>query len=431
MTREERKKNKTNNKRKTGIRLILLSLLLIPFFTYMYIISLHSNGLIKLPVSIVLVWLDVLSLLILVTGIVLVINNKKDDNYKKMRLWKKIILIIFFIGYMGCSSTLMYLFYGPYNGFRDWYVTSAMTTLSHQYLARWIYDDDTIERIRFDNDVIEIKEDTNPDLVEITGGDVTISVYANEYEEQVLKKDPGNDLYKIIDINEKNFKGKMAVIYDPSKVHIAVSAGIGSDVNSAYGQMIYTMEKNSGSVISMNASGFYDPGYNSRGGVPRGCVISNGKIVINNAGYKFSVGGMIGFNKDNKLVLSKTMTCQKAIDSGIRDGIQYGPFLIVNGKSSFVKGNGGWGTAPRSAIAQRKDGIVLFLVIDGRQKASVGADMNDLSNILLRYGAYNAANLDGGTSSAMSVNGSIITHPMNGSFKPKTRIVPDAWVVYK
>ena len=125
------------------------------------------------------------------------------------------------------------------------------------------------------------------------------------------------------------------------------------------------------------------------------------------------------------------MTCDEAMKSGIRDAIQYGPFLIVNGKSSYVKGNGGWGVAPRSAIAQRKDGIVLFLVIDGRQKSSLGADMKDLSNILLRYGAYNAANLDGGTSSAMSVNGSIITHPMNGNFQPKTRIVPDAWVVHK
>ena len=426
-----RSEKRRGNKRKNGVRLILLSLLLIPFFSYLYIISVHSSGLIKLPISILIVWLDVISLFILLFGIVLVISNKKDNNYKKMRLWKKIIITIFFIGYIGCSSTLMFLFYGPYNEFRDWYVTSAMTTLSHQFLAKWIYDDETIERIRYENDVIEVAEDTNPDLVVINGGDVTISVYANEYEEQVLKKDKGNDLYKIIDIKEKNFKGKMAVIYDPSKVHIAVSNGIGSDVNTATGQMIYTMEKQSGSVISMNASGFYDPGYNSKGGVPRGCVISNGKKIINNAGYKFSVGGLIGFNKDNKLVLSRTMTCDQAINSGIRDAIQYGPFLIVNGKSSYVKGNGGWGTAPRSAIAQRKDGIVLFLVIDGRQKESLGADMGDLSSVLLKYGAYNAANLDGGTSSAMSVNGSIITHPINGSFQPKTRIVPDAWVVYK
>ena len=428
MSREEKRKN---NKRKMGVRLVLLSLLFIPLFSYLYIISLHSNTLINLPLSIVMVWLDVLSLFMLLFGFVFILGNKKETHYKSMKMWKKVLLSIFFIGYIGCSSALMILFYGPYNGFRDWYVTSAMTTLSHQYLARWIYDDNTIEKIRYDNDVIEVKEDTNPDLVEITGGDVTISVYANKYEEEILKKDKGNDLYKIIDIKEGKFKGKMAVIYDPSKVHIAPSKYIGSDVNTAKGQMIYQMEKQSGAVISMNASGFYDPGYNSKGGVPRGCVISNGKKIINNAGYKFSVGGIIGFNKDNKMVLSRTMTCDQALNSGIRDAIQYGPFLIVNGKSSYVKGNGGWGVAPRSAIAQRKDGIVLFLVIDGRQKDSLGADMNDLSKILLRYGAYNAANLDGGTSSAMSVNGSIISHPMNGNFKPKTRTVPDAWVVYK
>ena len=202
MSREEKRKN---NKRRTGVRLVLLSLILIPLFSYLYIISLHSNSLISFPLSIVIVWLDVISLFILLIGCVLISSNKKDENYKSMKLWKRVLLGIFFVGYIGCSSALMILFYGPYNGFRDWYVTSAMTTLSHQYLARWIYDDNTIEKIRYDNDVIEIKEDTNPDLVEITGGDVTISVYANKYEEEVLKKDKGNNLYKIIDIKESKF----------------------------------------------------------------------------------------------------------------------------------------------------------------------------------------------------------------------------------
>ncbi len=44
---------------------------------------------------------------------------------------------------------------------------------------------------------------------------------------------------------------------------------------------------------------------------------------------------------------------------GIRDAIEFGPFLIVNGKSSFVKGNGGWGIALELPLV-RSDGIVLF-----------------------------------------------------------------------
>ena len=57
------------------------------------------------------------------------------------------------------------------------------------------------------------------------------------------------------------------------------------------------------------------------------------------------------------------MSKEKALAMGYRDAIEFGPYLIVNGKRSFIKGNGGWGIAPRSAIGQRKDGIVLFLVI--------------------------------------------------------------------
>jgi exopolysaccharide biosynthesis protein len=72
-----------------------------------------------------------------------------------------------------------------------------------------------------------------------------------------------------------------------------------------------------------------------------------------------------------------------------------------------------------------------MLVIDGRQTGSVGADMNDMTRIMLRYGAINAANMDGGTSSAMELNGEIITNPRNGAFKAQTRPVPNAWIVVK
>ena len=113
--------------------------------------------------------------------------------------------------------------------------------------------------------------------------------------------------------------------------------------------------------------------------------------------------GLIGFNENNELVLTKCSSSQaKAL--GIRDGVTFGPFLIVNGESSKVLGNGGWSDAPRTVIGQRADGIVLFLVIDGRTISKPGADMNDLIEIMERYKAINASNLDGGTSSVMIVN---------------------------
>ena len=52
-----------------------------------------------------------------------------------------------------------------------------------------------------------------------------------------------------------------------------------------------------------------------------------------------------------------------------------------------------------------------------------GADMTDLTEILLDYGAYNAANLDGGTSTAMVVKGELINDPIDSTGAHKTRFI--------
>ena len=77
-------------------------------------------------------------------------------------------------------------------------------------------------------------------------------------------------------------------------------------------------------------------------------LIKDGKIISTYQGAGMG-GGFIGFTKENKFILGK-MSKEQAILTGYRDAIEFGPYLIVNGKRSFVKGNGGWGTAPRSAI---------------------------------------------------------------------------------
>ena len=78
----------------------------------------------------------------------------------------------------------------------------------------------------------------------------------------------------------------------------------------------------------------------------------------------------------------------------------------------ITHGDGGWGVGPRTAIGQRKDGTVLFLVIDGRQPGySVGATLRDIQNIMYEEGAVIAANLDGGSSSTLYYNGKVINKP--------------------
>lgn len=339
---------------------------------------------------------------------------------KKKRKFLPFLVICFVIFF----SSFAFLLYGPYNGFRNFLITTAMTTMNHQYLATTFYSDKTIDKVLSENYVDEGDASTDTTLVSMTNYSSGSTMFLNKYDKEILTKDSGNDDYKLININGDGLRGYLVVIYDASKVKMATASTMGKK-----GQMLTNIAKENNALVAMNASGFVDPNYMSNGASPHGAVIKGGLLVSNNDRLSIG-GGIIGFDKDNKLVLSK-MSGEEAVSSGIRDAADFGPFLIVNGVPSFIKGNGGWGYAPRSAIAQRKDGIVLFLVMDGRDYANgiSGADMTDMTEILMKYGAYNAANLDGGTSSGLVINNVLVNKPVSGSGEKKTRAIPDAWIV--
>jgi len=339
----------------------------------------------------------------------------------------KIIIILSILLFIGLASGL-FLMYGPVPTFREWLITTAMTTMNHQYLATWFYSDETITEVMDKHKVIEVAEITNPELIQIPSTIVvdmqkenSVMVYASEYERQILQRDPEHPDYKIIDIKGSGYSGYLAVIYDPARISVVTTKNLGKS-----GQYLVNMAKDNNAIVAINGGGFDDPNYSSNGSTPIGTTIVNGEIKTS-YGYYSSTGGIVGFTYDNKLVLGK-MSAQEAIEMGVRDAVTFGPFLIVNGKSSFVRGNGGWGEAPRTAIGQRQDGIVLLLVIDGRTLTRPGADMGDLTEIMENYGAYNAANLDGGTSSAMIVNNVLINDPVDGSGAHRTRPIATGFI---
>lgn len=353
-------------------------------------------------------------------------SRKGNKKKQKKSVWKrilKVILVLFIIG----VATLAFLLYGPYHGFRDWLITSSMTTMTHQWIAELFYSDETIEEVMSRNKVEEVKEDTDISAINTKNEEPKKEevTYANEYEKQILAKNLDKkeyDIYadekdyRIINIKGKGYSGYLAVIYDASKIKTLVTSRLGS-----CGQYLTTMAKNNNAVLAINGGRFSDPGYSSNGANPRGVTYSNG-VCKTSYSYR-STGGIVGFNKDNVLVLSSNCTKANAEKLKIRDCVTCGPFLIVNGKASSVLGNGGWGKAPRTVLGQRKDGIVLMLVLDGRRVSMPGADMDDLIKIMQNYGAYNAANLDGGTSSVMAVNGELINDPIDGAGRHKTRFI--------
>ena len=339
-------------------------------------------------------------------------NNKKN---KLLIIISSTILSIIFLG--------LFLLYGPWNGFRDFWITTAMTTMNHQYLAKWFYKDKTINEVLEKNRIIESSEKINTDLIEIYDNQILNTTYKDEYDKQVLEHNEG-DIYKYFKVDGYNFDAYMAVIYDPSKIKVVYTKYMG-----VTGEYLIDMAKENDALVAINGGGFVDINGESNGGQPRGILIKDGKI-IQSSRNRDKAGGVIGFTNDNKLYLAD-VPAETAIKDGVRDAVEFGPFLIINGTSSFIKGNGGYGIHPRTVIGQRKDGVVLFLVVDGRRVDSMGADMKDLTDIMLKYGAYNAANLDGGNSSVLVIKNKIMNHPIDWLNVEQTRPIATGFIVTK
>ncbi len=328
---------------------------------------------------------------------------------------------IFLIAIDVIAVICFFVAYGPFSFFRDWFVTTSMTTMTHKYFAYTLYSEKMIDEVLDNNKIIETEDSTDASKISFNEN-FDPGTYESIYEEQVLKRDPGNDIYKVVDISGKNWRGKMVVVYDPSRLKLVFSKKYGSS-----GEYLSTMAKNNKALVAMNASGVYHPNHQNR---VTGVAILDGKVYA--TGKKINKGGgLIGFTKDNVLMLTKK-SAKEAIEDGMDRAVQFGPFLIVNGKMSQFKGNGGWGIANRSAIGQRQDGIVLLMAIDGRSSKSAGISIKELAEVFQKYKAYNASNLDGGGSSALYAvvngKGGLINTPVGYGYSGE-RYLPNAWMV--
>lgn len=196
------------------------------------------------------------------------------------------------------------------------------------------------------------------------------------------------------------YKGIMMIVKDPSRIIVGTSSPVYAE--DVPGKKVVDMIASYNAVGGVNAGGFEDPQGTGDGGIPKGIVISEGTFRFGSMDGKYEI---IGFNQDNVLVVG-TMTGEQAINMGIRDAVSFGPILVVNKEAT--KASQGGGLNPRTAIGQREDGAVLLLVIDGRQSSSLGASYSDITQVMLDFGAVNAANLDGGSSSVMYYEGELL-----------------------
>lgn len=419
-----------NNPKKLGLILLWLGLIIFCSTGVLVTISFFSAALITTTWRYILLGVLAVSLVIILIALVLLNKNKYCLKFKK---WFNVLFTTLVSLYaIGCCGFL-FLLYGPFTGFKTWLITTAMMTMNHQYLCKWFYNDNIIAAVLNENYIEEFTEDTDASLVDFV--DVDLS-NANEYEKEILirKKD---DIYKIITFEVNGCKAYLAAIYNPKNISVGVTKWFGRS-----GQYAYDMAKENNAILAINGGGFIDPGHNSKGATPVGVTIQNGKLITSSGGG----GNIIGFNKDGVLMLKKNRGGTAALADGYYNAVTMTPFLIVNGKAAFIKGNGGWGYAARTAIGQRADGIVLFLVVDSNGTRSKGASMLDLTQIMQRYGAINAANLDGGTSSVMvlpkeeaskyttmcedeNLDYCWINDPIDSAFRHRSRGIPTVWLV--
>lgn len=326
------------------------------------------------------------------------------------------MLVIFIQIVVFCTFGVWSIFYGPFTNLKTIIVTSAMTTMSHQYIAKAFLSEKEINEIMDKNKVDTGDKYSDESAIEVAKVNASGAGNAGD-----VKKDKTNenDNIELVDISNGKYKGYLLIVSNPERVTVATTKKLGN-----YGMKLDEIVKEYDAAGAINAGGFADENGMGNGGTPIGLLIENGQVVYGNEKDRYDV---IGLNQDSVLVLG-SYTLKELKAKKIRDAVTFSPFLVVNGEPTIKQGNGGWGIAPRTAIGQRKDGTILMLVIDGRQVSSIGATLKEVQDIMLQYGAYNAANLDGGSSTTMIYGNKTINHPCS-QYGP--RYLPSAFIIKK
>jgi exopolysaccharide biosynthesis protein len=334
---------------------------------------------------------------------------------KKFRII--MINLAIFIGcnlLIGLIYSVPMVYYGPFNNLKEMVVTSAMTTYRHQYLATWFLDKDQINEIMNKNKIDATDNSDIKDISVAVSASASTEINSSINTDMQANKTEGIEL---VNINESRYKGYLLIVKDPKRIELGVTKDL-----TKFGVKLDDMSKDNDSIGGINAGGFEDENGQGNGGTPTGIVVKDGEILYKTKNDSYSI---VGFNKQGVLVLGKYSLPQiQALD--LKAAVSFEPFLIVNGKTTINSGNGGWGMAPRTVIGQRKDGTVLMLVTEGRKLTMPGATLKDVQDIMLKYEAYNAANLDGGSSTTIYWDNKVLNDP---SSMDGVRFIPTAFLI--
>lgn len=359
-------------------------------------------------------------------------NTKKENKPLKICLRVCLCILTFVaVTFAGAYFTLWTICHGPSKAARDLFVSTILETGQMKFLASWYFSEDEILAITDRNGMGKTEEDVNPDLIEIP----TVDENNGNQEFDI-------DGIELVEISGRSFFAKMLIINDPSRVKLSTIYPWSDFNKSKYGETLEQLVQRGDYAAGINGGEYYSEG--NWGGIPKGLVVCDG-VIQYNAPQAGDV--MVGFTQNNILMIadignmSEEQAEQFVADNQIRDAVSFKDIddgdnnhftkLIINGTSREISGSGS-GANPRTVIGQRADGAVLMLVTDGRGAAGhLGATAQDLISIMQEYGAVNAANLDGGSSSAMYYNGTYEMTSVTLYYSTSSWRLPTAFVVEK
>ena len=347
-----------------------------------------------------------------------------------LRRFLFVFLLIILLAASALVLVLNMVFTGPSTAARDMLTMALIEASATKWVPGVFLDDETIASIR------AVSGQAPEDLVSNTSA-VVITTDAIGADSEWENYPDG---IRIERVEGDTYNAHVMIIRDPSRVYLGISNPDGFTTRVP-GKRINQAIEDEGASAAVNAGAFFDNGKSGPevGSVPEGLVFSEGACVWSTGAPPNGITGFAGFNYDNILVVhQENITKAQAEELNIRDGCCFGPVLIMNGEVNMKAYNTNSGLNPRTAIGQRADGAVIFVCVDGRQASSVGGTYADVINIMLEYGAVNACNMDGGSSSVMMYRDTYglfgeagqVTMINNYSLlQSEPRRMPDYWMV--
>ncbi len=329
-------------------------------------------------------------------------KKKKEGRLTGGCIARRIVLSFFTFIVLVVLAAYLLLYVvarGPSETIRNMLVLSAKQASATKWVPSLFLDDATIDKIMEDSKKVTVDVMSAAEYAKIHGHG------ASGEGGQSAERDEWDGSYKGVQLftdNGDTYKAYIMLVKDPSRVFVGTSTD--NFASATVGARIYEIAERYDAFGVVNAGEFADPGGNGSGAQPIGLTYSKGVCVWPQEAYRT----FIGFDSENRLICREGMSKWQADEAGIRDAVMFqnGNVLISSdddGNISFYYASYNTGTAQRTAIGQRADGTVIFIVTDGRAASSLGATHNDMIDMMVKYGAVNAAMLDGGSSAMMYV----------------------------